>query len=108
MARYEPALIVTGPATGAVGELLEFTGTFAAEGVVYPRTPVTVSRRAVAPDGTVTTRFEKLGAATDGTFAFTDTPDTAGKHTYTVTLVGSSTVKGTSTHHVVTVVEPAG
>ncbi|MEV5555808.1 hypothetical protein AB0L44_19300 [Nonomuraea wenchangensis] len=108
VARYEPALIVTGPATGAVGELLEFRGTFAAEGVVYPRTTVTVSRRAVAPDGTVTTKSEKLAPATDGTFAFTDTPATAGEHTYTVTLVGSSTVKGTSTNHVVTVVEPAG
>ncbi|WP_157383041.1 YncE family protein [Nonomuraea coxensis] len=104
---YEPTLTVTGPATGGVGERLEFSGTFGADGITFPRTILNVSRKVVSPDGTVTSNgLLKLAAAADGSFSFSDTPTTAGEHTYTVTLFGNSTVDSASTTHVVTVSQP--
>ncbi|MEW1848212.1 hypothetical protein AB0392_60515 [Nonomuraea angiospora] len=41
---------------GVVGERLEFSGTFGADGIVFPRTIITVSRKVVSPDGTVTSK----------------------------------------------------
>lgn len=48
----------------------------------------------------------KLSPAADGSFGFSDTPTTAGEHTYNVTLVGGSAVEPTRTTHVVTVHQP--
>ncbi|MEU1725206.1 hypothetical protein [Nonomuraea sp. NPDC005692] len=104
---YEPTLTVTGPATGDVGTRLAFSGTFGADGITFPRTIMTVSLRVVGPDGTVTARnVAKPVPAADGSFSFADTPTTAGEHTYTVNLVGNSTVESARTTHVVTVRRP--
>ncbi|MBT2234171.1 hypothetical protein [Nonomuraea sp. NEAU-A123] len=48
----------------------------------------------------------KLIAAADGSFSFSDTPTTAGEHTYTIHLFGNSTIESVSTTHVVTVLQP--
>ncbi|MEU8193289.1 hypothetical protein AB0C10_05840 [Microbispora amethystogenes] len=105
---YQPTLTVTGPATGVVGERLEFSGTFGADGVSFPRTTITVTRRVVSPDGTVTSKaLAKVAPAADGSFGFADTPTTAGEHTYTVRLVGNSIVAPANTTHVVTVLQPS-
>ncbi|MBT2234695.1 YncE family protein [Nonomuraea sp. NEAU-A123] len=107
VARYHPVLTVTGPATGVVGERLEFSGTFGADGVVFPQTTITVSRKVVSPDGTVTSKaLVKMAAAADGSFGFADTPTTAGEHTYTIRLVGNSVVEPANTSHGVTVLQP--
>ncbi|MGA5761325.1 hypothetical protein [Nonomuraea bangladeshensis] len=107
VARYEPTLTVTGPATGDVGERLEFSGTFGADGITFPPTVITVTRKVVSPDGTVTMKgLMKLSPAADGSFSFSDTPTTVGEHTYNVTLVGGSAVEPTRTTHVVTVHQP--
>ncbi|NUT45527.1 MAG: hypothetical protein HOV86_36605 [Thermoactinospora sp.] len=107
MARYQPTLTVTGPATGNVGERLEFSGTFGADGITFPQTLITVSRKVVSPDGTGTaTGLVKLSPAADGSFGFSDTPTTAGVHTYIVKLFGTSTIEPASTTHVVTVLQP--
>ncbi|WP_182877925.1 hypothetical protein [Microbispora sp. H10670] len=99
---------MTGPATGAVGERLEFSGTFGADGVSFPRTTIVVSRKVVSPDGTVTSKaLPKVAPAADGSFGFTDTPTTAGEHEYTVRLVGNSVIEPANTSHVVTVLQPA-
>ncbi|MER5646150.1 hypothetical protein [Streptosporangium sp. NPDC002524] len=104
---YEPTLTVTGPAAGDVGERLDFDGTFGADGITFPRTTITVSRKVVGPDGTVTSKsLVKLTPAADGSFSFSDTPTTAGEHTYTVNLLGDSTIKSARTTHVVTVLQP--
>ncbi|MER6006459.1 hypothetical protein ABT120_48515 [Nonomuraea angiospora] len=106
VALYEPTLTVTGPATGNVGERLEFSGTFGADGITFPRTIVTVSRKVVSPDGTVTSKgLVKLAPAADGSFNFSDTPTSAGEHTYAVNLLGNSTIESASTTHVVTVLQ---
>lgn len=108
VATYQPVLTVTGPATGAVGERLQFNGTFGADGVTFPRTTVTVSRKVVSPDGTVTSKLlGKVAPAADGTFGFADTPTTVGEHTYTVRLGGNSAIEPANTSHVVTVLQPA-
>uniref|UniRef100_UPI003F49B31E hypothetical protein n=1 Tax=Nonomuraea bangladeshensis TaxID=404385 RepID=UPI003F49B31E len=89
---------MTGPATGDVGERLEFSGTFGADGVTFPPTVITVTRKVVSPDGTVTMKgLMKLSPAADGSFSFSDTPTTAGEHTYNVTLAGGSAVEPTKT-----------
>ncbi|MFF4991898.1 hypothetical protein ACFY19_32285 [Streptosporangium saharense] len=107
VALYEPTLTVTGPATGNVGERLDVSGTFGADGITFPQTTVTVSRKVVSPDGTVTSKsLVKLRPAADGSFSFSDTPTTAGEHTYTVSLVGNSTIKSGKTTHVLTVLQP--
>ncbi|WP_329428044.1 hypothetical protein OG339_01290 [Streptosporangium sp. NBC_01495] len=107
VALYQPVLTVTGPATGVVGERLEFGGTFGADGVAFPRTTITVSRKVVGPDGTVTSKaLVKLAPAADGSFGFADTPTTAGEHTYTVRLVGDSVIEPANTSHVATVLQP--
>ncbi len=107
VALYEPTLTVTGPATGNVGERLNFSGTFGADGITFPRTIITVSRKVVSPDGTVTSKgLVKLIPAADGSFSFSDTPTTAGEHTYTVNLLGNSAIKSASTTHAVTVLQP--
>ncbi|MEU8386236.1 hypothetical protein, partial [Streptosporangium sp. NPDC048865] len=104
---YEPTLTVTGPATGDVGEPLDFDGTFGADGITFPQTIVTVSRKVVGPDGTTTSGgLVKVIPAADGSFGFSDTPATAGEHTYTVRLFGNSTIRSASTTHVVTVLQP--
>ncbi|MEU7876929.1 hypothetical protein [Microbispora bryophytorum] len=108
VASYQPVLTVTGPAAGVVGEPLEFSGTFGADGVAFPRTTIVVSRKVVSPDGTVTSKaLPKVAPAPDGSFGFTDTPTSAGEHTYTVRLVGNSVVAPANTSHVVTVLQPA-
>ncbi|WP_182882448.1 hypothetical protein [Microbispora sp. H10949] len=108
VALYQPVLTVTGPATGAVGERLEFNGTFGADGVSFPRTTIVVSRKVVSPDGTVTSKaLAKVAPAADGSFGFADTPTTAGEHEYTVRLVGNSVIEPANTSHVVTVLQPA-
>ncbi|MEV1243883.1 hypothetical protein ACIBO2_12695 [Nonomuraea sp. NPDC050022] len=56
VALYEPTLTVAGPTTGNVGERLEFSGTFGADGITFPRTIITVSRKVVSPDGTATSK----------------------------------------------------
>ncbi|GAA2686262.1 hypothetical protein GCM10010412_073650 [Nonomuraea recticatena] len=107
MAKYQPTLTVTGLATGNVGERLEFNGTFGADGITFPQTIITVSRKVVSPDGTGTsTGLVKLAPAADGSFSFSDTPTTAGEHTYIVKLFGNSTIEPASTTHVVTVLQP--
>ncbi|GAA4103144.1 YncE family protein [Nonomuraea soli] len=107
MAKYRPTLTMTGPATGNFGERLAFNGTFGADGITFPQTIVTVSRKIVSPDGTVTsTGLVKLMPAADGSFSFSDTPTTAGEHTYVVKLFGNSTIEPASTTHVVTVPQP--
>jgi hypothetical protein len=104
--RYQPVLTVTGPATGVVGERLEFNGTFAADGITFPRTIVTVVRNVSNPDGTTSKALAKMAAAADGSFSFADTPTTAGKHTYVIQLVGNSTIEPAKTTHVVVVSQP--
>ncbi|MGP4101240.1 hypothetical protein [Nonomuraea sp. KM90] len=104
--RYQPVLTVTGPATGVVGEPLEFNGTFAADGITFPLTIITVVRNVSNPDGTTSKALAKMTAAADGSFSFTDTPTTAGKHTYVIQLVGNSTIEPAKTTHVVVVSQP--
>ncbi|MFB4284755.1 hypothetical protein ACBJ59_56475 [Nonomuraea sp. MTCD27] len=104
--RYQPVLTVTGPATGVVGEPLEFNGTFAADGITFPLTIITVVRNVSNPDGTTSKALAKMTAAADGSFSFTDTPTTAGKHTYVIQLVGNSTIESAKTTHVVVVSQP--
>ncbi|MFI7640148.1 hypothetical protein, partial [Nonomuraea sp. NPDC049400] len=107
VALYQPTLTATEPATGNIGERLELSGTFGADGITFPPTITTVSRKVVSPDGTVTSKgLVKLTPATDGTFTFSDTPTTAGEHTYTVNLLGNSTIQSASTTHAVTVLHP--
>ncbi len=107
VALYQPVLTVNGPATGVVGERLEFSGTFGADGVVFPPTTIVVVRKVVSPDGTVTSKaLAKVAPAADGSFGFADTPTTAGEHTYTVRLVGNSVIEPANTSHVVTVLQP--
>ncbi|GLW25008.1 YncE family protein [Microbispora triticiradicis] len=108
VAPYRPVLTVTGPATGTVDQRLEFSGTFGADGVSFPRTTIVVSRKVVSPDGTVTSKaLPKVAPAADGSFGFADTPTTAGEHEYTVRLVGNSVIEPANTSHVVTVLQPA-
>ncbi|MEU8205243.1 hypothetical protein [Streptosporangium sp. NPDC049046] len=107
VALYEPTLTVTGPAAGDVGERLDFSGTFGADGITFPRTIVTVSRKVVGLDGSVTSKsLVKLTPAADGSFGFSDTPTMAGEHTYTVILFGNSTIESASTTHAVAVLQP--
>ncbi|MEV4798557.1 hypothetical protein AB0K18_00980 [Nonomuraea sp. NPDC049421] len=104
--RYRPMLRVTGPKTGVVGERLEFSGTFAADGITFPRTIVTVVRHVSNSDGTTSKGVAKMTAAADGSFGFADTPATAGKYTYVIQLVGNSTVESAKTSHVVLASQP--
>ncbi|MGW0197133.1 YncE family protein [Nonomuraea sp. NPDC003201] len=103
---YQPVLTVTGPTAGVVGERLEFNGTFAADGITFPPTIVTVVRNVSNPDGTTSKALAKMTAAADGSFSFADTPTTAGKHTYVIQLVGNSTIEPAKTTHVVVVSQP--
>lgn len=103
---YQPVLTVTGPATGVVGERLEFNGTFADDGITFPLTIITVARNVSSPDGTTSKAVAKMAAAADGSFSFADTPTTAGKHTYVIQLMGNSTIKSARTTHVVVVTQP--
>ncbi|NUP82136.1 MAG: hypothetical protein HOV96_31815 [Nonomuraea sp.] len=103
---YQPTLTVTGPATGVVGERLAFNGTFAADGITFPPTTVTVVRNVSNPDGTTSKALAKMTAAADGSFSFADTPTTAGKHTYVIQVVGNSTIQSAKTTHVVVVRQP--
>ncbi|SEH02902.1 hypothetical protein SAMN05444920_13114 [Nonomuraea solani] len=104
VASHQPVLTVTGPATGVLGERLEFSGTFAADGVVFPPTTITVSCKIIAWDGTVTSKtLPKVTPAADGSFGFADTPTTPGEHTYTIKLAGNSAIEPANTSHVVTV-----
>jgi hypothetical protein len=100
-------LAVTGPATGVVGERLEFTGTFAADGITFPHTIVTVICNVSNPDGTTSKAVAKKAAAADGSFSFADTPTTAGKHTYVIQSLGNSTTEAAKTTHVVVVSQPS-
>lgn len=104
---YQPVLTVTGPRAGVVGERLEFNGTFAADGITFPRTVVTVVRHVSTPDGTTSKALVKMTAGADGSFSFADTPTTAGKHTYVIQVVGTSTVEPAKTSHVVLVSQPS-
>ncbi|MEU8363195.1 hypothetical protein AB0C27_44995 [Nonomuraea sp. NPDC048882] len=104
--RYQPVLTVTGPKSGAVGEPLEFDGTFAADGITFPRTFVTVVRNVSNSDGTTSEGVAKMTAADDGSFSFTDTPAKAGKHTYVIQVLGNSTIEPARTTHVVLVPRP--
>ncbi|GGL18911.1 hypothetical protein Sme01_47700 [Sphaerisporangium melleum] len=106
---YQPVLTVDGPATGVVGDQLEFSGSFGADGVVFPPTTITVSRKVVGPDGTVTSKaLPKVAPASDGSFGFADTPATAGEHTYTIRLAGNSAIGPAHTIHTVTVLGSTG
>ncbi|MEV4564664.1 hypothetical protein AB0K12_12915 [Nonomuraea sp. NPDC049419] len=103
---YSAVLRVTGPKTGVVGERLEFSGTFAADGITFPRTIVTIVRHVSNSDGTTTQPVAKAAPAADGTFGFADTPTAAGKHTYAVQLVGNSSIEPAKTSRVVLVSQP--
>jgi hypothetical protein len=88
-----------------VGPRLEFCGAFGADGITFPQTVITVSRKVITPDGAVVSKAREVAAA-DGSFSFSDTPTRAGEHVYIVKLLGNSTIEPATTTHVVTVLQP--
>jgi hypothetical protein len=85
VAPYVSTMTLSGPSTGSVREPLQFTGTLdAGGGGAPPGASLNVLRTVTNRKGTATTWLPTVPVATDGTFAFSDTPTTRGQYSYQV------------------------
>ncbi|MFI6798436.1 hypothetical protein [Streptosporangium canum] len=109
VAKRHPSLTLSGPATGTVGEQLQFSGALDAAGQAPPPgTSLKVHRTVSTDAGTVTTALPAVTPASDGSFSFADTPAESGQYTYTVWWAGNAMFSSVYASHDVTVQGEAG
>ncbi|MDA0638216.1 hypothetical protein OUY22_32825 [Nonomuraea sp. MCN248] len=101
--RHRSTLTLDGPESGVVGTAMELTGVLEVGGEPpSPRATLTV-QRSVSVDGVGggSVKLPPVSVNADGTYAFTDTPTGAGRHTYLATWSGEVTAgPAKALHHI--------
>ncbi|MER7365817.1 hypothetical protein [Nonomuraea wenchangensis] len=107
VAKLPATLQLTGPETTVVGRRIELSGRLdTGDRLPSSGTSITVHRTVTNRNGTVTTTLPSPPLAGDGSFGFTDTPQTSGEYTYTVKWVGDAIFLPAEHSHVVVVRGP--
>ncbi|WP_336206715.1 hypothetical protein [Nonomuraea sp. LPB2021202275-12-8] len=107
--RHISSLTLDGPASGTVGEPMELTGVLSAGGrPPAPGATITLQRTVADDDSSETVKLPPLSTNADGSYAFTDTPETAGRYTYLAMWTGHATAGPAKAIHLVTVTPGTG
>lgn len=107
--RYTSSLTLDGPTSGSVGGPIELTGTLTAGGMPPgPGATITVLRVATADGSSENVYLPPVSVDADGTYAFTDMPETAGTYRYLARWTGHATAGPAKALHLVTVTPSAG
>ncbi|SNT22782.1 hypothetical protein SAMN05216276_102969 [Streptosporangium subroseum] len=107
--RHISTLTLDGPVSGTVGEPMELTGVLTAGGrPLAPGATITLQRTATDGDSSKTVKLPPVSTNADGSYAFTDTPETAGRYTYLAMWTGHATAGAAKALHLVTVTPGTG
>ncbi|AWS44302.1 hypothetical protein DKM19_26080 [Streptosporangium sp. 'caverna'] len=106
--RNVSALTLDGPASGTVGEPMELTGVLTTAGrPPAPGATITLQRIA-RDDDSETVKLPPVSVNADGSYALTDTLETAGRYLYLAMWTGYATAGPAKALHLVTVTPGAG
>jgi hypothetical protein len=107
--RHISALTLDGPASGTVGEPMELTGVLTAGGrPAAPGATITLQRTVTDGGSSKTVKLPPVSTNADGSYAFTDTPETAGRYAYLAMWTGNATAGAAKAIHPVTVTVTPG
>ncbi|SDI88976.1 hypothetical protein [Nonomuraea jiangxiensis] len=88
--RHRSSLTMTGPALGTTGTEMRFSGVLETGGnPPPPGATLTVKRTVRSGDTSASTMLPPVSVSDDGTFTFTDTPATSGRHIYLARWAGN-------------------
>ncbi|MEV0632987.1 hypothetical protein [Nonomuraea wenchangensis] len=101
-------LTLDGPESGTVGEPMELTGVLTVgDGPPEPGATI-ILQRSVSDDDSGSVPLESVSTNADGSYSFTDTPQTAGTYTYLARWTGNTTAGAAKALKLVTVTPGTG